>query len=246
MSGQAFQCVSDGEEEVEDLILSPLLDDEGLDVNGTVRKNLLDAFVPDNTKSSVTDQEPPGREHMKVYLRVRPFLESELAASEDQGCVEIENEKAVVMHAPHDSFAFKNSSRGVGETTHRFTFSRVFDEQTSQKSFFDDTTLGMIKDFVDGQNCLVFTYGVTNSGKVFQIHMYRLALFIPTYCSLDKLQNYHANDPHITHSCVFLASIYKCIVFSTRVTSPRDIVYSLLIKTTVYVGRLVDIMNYKI
>ncbi|EDO32132.1 predicted protein, partial [Nematostella vectensis] len=47
--------------------------------------------------------------------------------------------------------------------------SRVFGPETTQKDFFDETSLGLVRDFVDGQNCLVFTYGVTNSGKTYTI-----------------------------------------------------------------------------
>ncbi|KAJ7363560.1 hypothetical protein OS493_009719 [Desmophyllum pertusum] len=73
------------------------------------------------------------------------------------------------MNAPKESFAFKNSTRAGGEISHRFSFTNVFDEETTQKSFFDDTTLPLVTDFINGQNCLVFTYGVTNSGKTYTI-----------------------------------------------------------------------------
>ena len=152
MTEQHFPCVSDGEELDDHYFLSPLTINQGSNDNGSnsIRKNLLEDFGSE--KKSVAENGESDREHMKVYLRVRPFKEKELLANENQGCIEIENDKAVVMRAPRDSVAFKNSTRGVGETCHRFTFTRVFDPQTSQKNFFDSTTLGMIKDFVDGQN----------------------------------------------------------------------------------------------
>lgn len=80
----------------------------------------------------------------------------------------------MVTHAPSSSHTFKNCSYGHGQgkmerTHHRFTFSRIFDENTTQKAFFDDTVLGTVKEFIDGQNCLLFTYGVTNSGKTYTV-----------------------------------------------------------------------------
>ncbi|ESN98441.1 hypothetical protein HELRODRAFT_84358 [Helobdella robusta] len=49
----------------------------------------------------------------------------------------------------------------------KFTFSRIFNEKTSQKDFFDLAVQDTIKEFIDGQNALVFAYGVTNSGKTY-------------------------------------------------------------------------------
>ena len=123
----------------------------------------MDAFlVPAKQR---TCSESSGREHMKVYLRVRPFSDEEIEGNENQQCVIKESRTTVFMNAPKESFAFKNSRAG-GEISHRFSFTNVFDEETTQKSFFDETTLPLVTDFIQGQNCLVFTYGVTNSGKV--------------------------------------------------------------------------------
>lgn len=70
------------------------------------------------------------------------------------------------LRAPQDSFQFKSSIRGLTDQTHEFSFSRVFDDSTKQKELFDEIMLPFVKDILDGQNGLVFTYGVTNSGKV--------------------------------------------------------------------------------
>ena len=83
--------------------------------------------------------------------------------------MEIQETSTLLMRAPKDSFTFKSSQRGFSNMTHKFTFSRIFGEDTSQKDFFDDTMLSTVKDFIDGQNCLVFTYGVTNAGKTYTI-----------------------------------------------------------------------------
>ena len=83
--------------------------------------------------------------------------------------MEVETDHLVAMHAPKDSVTFKNSMHGCGKQTHKFTFSNIFAASTTQKAFFDQTALTTVKDFVDGQNCLVFTYGVTNSGKTYTV-----------------------------------------------------------------------------
>ena len=105
-------------------------------------------------------------EPMKVYLRVRPLFESELAAGESQGCLKFENDSSILAEAPKDSATYKNQSKSGTHSVHRFDFSYVFRPDTSQMKFFKETTLEMLKDFMSGQNCLIFSYGVTNSGKV--------------------------------------------------------------------------------
>jgi len=134
--------------------------------NGAIRKNLLDEFADvAKTEQAISNN---GRELMKVFLRIRPFTEEEKELANNQECMEKEGDTAILLNAPKDSFTFKNEKRGR-EVTHRFTFSHVFGAETTQKQFFDSTTLDLVKDFMDGQNCLVFTYGVTNSGKVKRI-----------------------------------------------------------------------------
>lgn len=50
-----------------------------------------------------------------------------------------------------------------------YTFSHVFPPDTTQSDFFTKTTLPLVKDVLDGQNALLFAYGVTNSGKTYTI-----------------------------------------------------------------------------
>ena len=50
-----------------------------------------------------------------------------------------------------------------------YTFSHVFPPDTTQSDFFSKTTLPLVRDVLEGQNGLLFTYGVTNSGKTYTI-----------------------------------------------------------------------------
>ncbi|XP_076451814.1 uncharacterized protein LOC143287590 [Babylonia areolata] len=127
-----------------------------------MRRNLLDVFDK-AMPIEITD------ERMSVFLRVRPFSTRELDSEENQGCVEVQNNYMVSANAPKDSHTFKAQLYGLNKAKHNFTFSRVFPETTSQKEFFDSTMLKLVQDFIEGQNCLVFTYGVTNSGKTYTI-----------------------------------------------------------------------------
>jgi kinesin family member 20 len=50
-----------------------------------------------------------------------------------------------------------------------YTFSHVFPPKTTQSDFFTKTTLPLVRDVLSGQNALLFTYGVTNSGKTYTV-----------------------------------------------------------------------------
>lgn len=50
-----------------------------------------------------------------------------------------------------------------------YTFSHVFPSNTIQSDFFVKTTLPLVRDVLMGQIGLLFTYGVTNSGKTYTI-----------------------------------------------------------------------------
>lgn len=55
---------------------------------------------------------------MLLYFANLCFLPS-------QGCVRIENTETLILQAPKDSFALKSNERGIGQATHKFTFSQV-------------------------------------------------------------------------------------------------------------------------
>lgn len=154
----------------EEVVVSPMFESTAADLGSVIRKDLLsDCSV---ISTSLEDKQVPsedGTEKVKVYLRVRPLLPSELERQEDQGCVCIENMETLALQAPKDSFAQKSNERGIGQATHRFTFSQIFGPEVGQASFFNLTVKEMVKDVLKGQNWLIYTYGVTNSGKTYTI-----------------------------------------------------------------------------
>ncbi|XP_072095401.1 kinesin-like protein KIF20B isoform X4 [Mobula birostris] len=135
-----------------------------------IRKDLIDELCRE--ESSSTSHLIPERnssvtkDHMSVYLRIRPFTEAEIAQNESQDCVFIENSTSVILKAPQSSLSSRCSDRGFGQMAQRFRFSHVYGPETKQREIF-----GAVKPFIEevlnGQNCLIFTYGVTNSGKTY-------------------------------------------------------------------------------
>ncbi|XP_036607197.1 kinesin-like protein KIF20A [Trichosurus vulpecula] len=152
----------------EDVIVSPMFESTAADLGAGIQKDLLSEFSaisppPREDKEQVVPED--GTEKVKVYLRIRPLLPSEVERHEEQGCVRIETPETLVLQAPKDSFAMKSTERGVGQATHRFTFSQIFGPEVGQASFFNLTVKEMIRDVLKGYNWLIYTYGVTNSGK---------------------------------------------------------------------------------
>lgn len=142
-----------------------------------IRKDLLSDFsvispgmaVPAQGAETSQVLTEDGNRKVKVFLRIRPFKEVELERRENQGCVNIEDSESLLLRAPKDSFTMKNSERGVGQGMQRFTFSQIFGPDVDQKQFFEGTMKQVVKEALNGQNWLVYTYGVTNSGKTYTI-----------------------------------------------------------------------------
>ncbi|XP_027460054.1 kinesin-like protein KIF20A isoform X2 [Callorhinus ursinus] len=125
----------------EEVVVSPMFESTAADLGSVVRKDLIaDCSV---ISTSLEDKQ--------------------------QDCVRIENVETLVLQAPKDSFAQKSNERGIGQAAHRFTFSQIFGPEVGQASFFNLTVKEMVKDVLKGQNWLIYTYGVTNSGKTHTI-----------------------------------------------------------------------------
>ncbi|XP_051628429.1 kinesin-like protein KIF20A [Manacus candei] len=154
------------------------MDDEGKNYVSAEMSDVLESISflnvegkPSPLESTVLPnmEEQQVYQPLKVFLRVRPFSIAELESHESQGCVTIEDAQTVILNAPKESSAMKNSERGIGHAVHRFTFSQVFGPETTQSEFFESSMKEIVRAYVNGVNGLVFTYGVTNAGKTFTI-----------------------------------------------------------------------------
>ncbi|KAM4607419.1 kinesin-like protein KIF20B [Polymixia lowei] len=107
------------------------------------------------------------REHLQVYLRVRPFTSAERDGGESQDCITIEPPDTVLLRPPSLSLSARLSDKSLPQTVQRFQFSQVYGPETTQTELFEGTVRGLVRDVLEGGNSLVFTYGVTNAGKTF-------------------------------------------------------------------------------
>ncbi|XP_061607791.1 kinesin-like protein KIF20A isoform X1 [Phyllopteryx taeniolatus] len=138
-------------------------------------------------------------ERVKVFLRIRPLTEEERERGEEQDCVDIQDEETLLLKAPRCSQNMKMAERGISQSMHKFTFSKICGPETTQQHFYECTMKEMVANVLQGKNRLLYTYGVTNSGKTYTIQGTRrdAGLLPRALVSLFKrLQGhlYHAMD----------------------------------------------------
>lgn len=105
-------------------------------------------------------KKPPNsqRDPVGVYLRVRP-----LTAEDQECCIEVISSTTVQLHTPE---GFKVNRNGEYKET-QYSFKKVFGVSVSQMELFEHVAKPLVVDLIHGKNGLLFTYGVTGSGKTF-------------------------------------------------------------------------------
>ncbi|XP_020037776.2 kinesin-like protein KIF23 isoform X1 [Castor canadensis] len=103
-------------------------------------------------KGSQTNLKDP----VGVYCRVRP-----LSFSDQECCIEVINNTTVQLHTPE---GYRLNRSGDYKET-QYSFKQVFGTHTTQKELFDVVASPLVDDLIHGKNGLLFTYGVTGSGK---------------------------------------------------------------------------------
>ncbi|XP_031811167.1 kinesin-like protein KIF23 isoform X5 [Sarcophilus harrisii] len=106
-------------------------------------------FLKKGTQASLKD--PVG-----VYCRVRP-----LSFPDQECCIEVISDTTVQLHTPE---GYRINRNGDYKET-QYSFKQVFGTLTTQKELFDVVANPLVDDLIHGKNGLLFTYGVTGSGK---------------------------------------------------------------------------------
>ncbi|CAH8503697.1 unnamed protein product [Heterobilharzia americana] len=106
-----------------------------------------------STSCVVKNLNPPETQNVEVFCRIKPL------ASEGTSCLEICDEKTI------KSFSSRSGTRK--ETLHVFT--SIIPPHSGQENVFRKVALPMVADFLQGKNGLLFTYGVTGSGKTYSM-----------------------------------------------------------------------------
>ncbi|XP_017759887.1 PREDICTED: kinesin-like protein KIF23 [Eufriesea mexicana] len=97
------------------------------------------------------------KEPVKVFCRLRP-----MSHSNDVSCIKIISNTSLVITPPESITNARNINKAI-----QTCFSHVFGPNTSQKEVFNIIALPLVENLVNGKNSLLFTYGVTGSGKTY-------------------------------------------------------------------------------
>lgn len=140
-------------------------------VTGTEMKGIRQKLIFDASSDSVLEHLQATKQPVTVYLRIRPKSAQEIQLN-DPDCLHSVNKTTLLAIAPSHCKILKNNGRGPSEQSKYFYFSQIYNEKSTQGEIFNECVLPLLEDFFDGQNCLLFSYGVTNSGKSYTITGY--------------------------------------------------------------------------
>lgn len=85
-----------------------------------------------------------------------------------QECVAAIDACTVRVVVPTTSAKYK-SSRQTEDIIEDYTFTAAFGPETGQFVFFQETMLNLMTNFVEGSNSMIFSYGITGSGKTYTL-----------------------------------------------------------------------------
>lgn len=118
---------------------------------------------PDLAMSSATTTETAGTNRLRSYLRIRPVSQSSCSTSP----FAVTDSKRLLATAPSASQTYKNSKGRKDGIQKAFFFDQIFPEQVDQKGVYESAVHPLVQSFLNGDNALLFAYGMTSSGKSF-------------------------------------------------------------------------------
>ncbi|GFR41403.1 hypothetical protein Agub_g2083 [Astrephomene gubernaculifera] len=109
----------------------------------------------DGTEDGTEDFE---NDSVRVFVRVRPPTEQELASDKHEQCLSVIGSRTLQLMV-----------KDKGNSTHRFMFDQVLPEDTPQQDVFDLAGLVAVDNCLAGYNSSIFAYGQTGAGKTFTV-----------------------------------------------------------------------------
>jgi kinesin family protein 23 len=106
-----------------------------------------------NSRENLVQKDP-----VQVFCRIRP-----MQSESDLSCVRVVSSSTVALIPPESAINYKISSNK--ET--QYVFKHIFDVDSTQHEVFATVAQPLVESLVKGKNGLLFSYGVTGSGKTF-------------------------------------------------------------------------------
>ena len=96
-------------------------------------------------------------ECIQVVVRCRPFNKKEKDENRTH-IIDIDSSnRSVTIKAPPGT-----SPRAISEAQKTFTFDAVYDENTQQRLFYDESCFNLVENVLEGFNATIFAYGQVN------------------------------------------------------------------------------------
>lgn len=118
------------------------------------------ARLPPKTpsRSRPTSDRVVERDAVQVFCRLRP-----MQSDADLSCFRVASPSTVALTPPESAINFKSSA--LKET--QYGFKHVFDAASTQRACYQVVAQPLVENLLRGKNGLLFTYGVTGSGKTY-------------------------------------------------------------------------------
>ncbi|KAJ2707250.1 hypothetical protein FB645_000927 [Coemansia sp. IMI 203386] len=135
-----------------------------VDVAATPKRTTMDPMriavskTPFTTKRGIADYEAE-KDPIKTYLRLKPADKDMFVNGNPTSLLQLVSDKEVEMQRDEND----------NEMRERYLFAGVMHSMSKQPRVFDLCVVPVVKDLFAGYNTLLFTYGITNSGKTYTV-----------------------------------------------------------------------------
>ncbi|KAJ1825574.1 hypothetical protein LPJ56_002603, partial [Coemansia sp. RSA 2599] len=135
-----------------------------VDVAATPKRTTMDPMriavskTPFTTKRGIADYEAE-KDPIKTYLRLKPADKDMFAKGNPTSLLQLVSDKEVEMQRDGED----------SEMRERYLFAGVMHSMSRQSRVFDLCAVPVVRDLFAGYNTLLFTYGITNSGKTYTV-----------------------------------------------------------------------------
>lgn len=126
------------------------------------------AALPGLAGAAAATAKDDANDAIKVYLRIRPLTSDEEAADGQTPFLEMAEASPATVTVVPPANSKKQKHKGSNDPA-SYSFTEICREKASQEQVFQKTTLPMVGNVIEGKNALLFTYGVTNSGKTYTV-----------------------------------------------------------------------------
>ncbi|XP_033220506.1 kinesin-like protein KIF23 [Belonocnema kinseyi] len=106
-----------------------------------------------NNNNNMQSKDP-----VQVFCRLRP-----MQFPTESSCMRVISDTTIAITPPESATNFRTATSKEIQTV----FTRVFQSDISQREVFNTVALPLVANLIQGKNGLLFTYGITGSGKTF-------------------------------------------------------------------------------